>query len=258
MRRTVLSLVFLLAVLGATSLAVPRPENATREEGLKRNQELLARWRQEPEHLARLLRDQERFDALPPDEQEQLRKLDRELHQRDASIQSRLWSVLERYQSWLERLPEEERRKINAAQGEERLRLIRQRREQEWIDQLPPATRNALLSMPKANQPAEIARLKEEQRVRAQEAAKNVATARPPRRDPKMRIEALPDDLKKVVKQTLLPKLNRQERERLDKAENKYPNFPRLLMDLSRKHKVPLPGLDTMPGPKEFWEGLRS
>jgi hypothetical protein len=82
------------------------------------------------------------FRALPPDRQLQLRALDAELHDPGTRNRDRLWRVLEAYASWLDRLPEAERRAVLAA-GSPRLRLERVRgiREQQWYDALPEAIR---------------------------------------------------------------------------------------------------------------------
>jgi hypothetical protein len=43
----------------------------------------------------------------------------------------------------------------------------------------------------------------------------------------------------------------------LEEAQGKWPDYPRLVMDLGRKHKLPVPGW-TLPGPAQFWDRLRA
>lgn len=46
----------------------------------------------------------------------------------------------------------------------------------------------------------------------------------------------------------------------LEEAQGKWPDYPRLIVDLARKHKQPLPGwaLPTPPNQPQFWERLRA
>jgi hypothetical protein len=43
----------------------------------------------------------------------------------------------------------------------------------------------------------------------------------------------------------------------LDEAQGKWPDYPRLVLDLARKYKYPIPGW-TLPGPPQFWDRLRA
>src|SRR5262249_52100871 len=52
-------------------------------------------------------------------------------------------------------------------------------------------------------------------------------------------------------------KLTGEEKERLRKAEGKWPDYPRALLELARKHGLVLPGM-TLPGPRELWERARA
>src|SRR4051794_21448127 len=92
-----------LAGLLIGALAAAPPDTAG---DLQRNRRLLDRWRHDPEHYARLEEDLRAFWALPPWRRERLRRLDRDLHEADPHTRRRLWGVLERYHTWLERLPE--------------------------------------------------------------------------------------------------------------------------------------------------------
>ena len=46
----------------------------------------------------------------------------------------------------------------------------------------------------------------------------------------------------------------------LDEAQGKWPDYPRLVVDLARKHKQPLVGwtLPTPPNQPQFWDRLRA
>src|SRR5262245_10913234 len=104
-------LVALLILTGAAQVA---PVSGPTDEELAQNRRLLDRWRAGPEHYARLKRQWRAFRALPPDRQARIRQLDRDLHQEDVETQTRLGRTLERYVSWLERLPEADRQPIES------------------------------------------------------------------------------------------------------------------------------------------------
>src|SRR5262245_33956492 len=95
-------LILVPACLLCVAFATPESED------LERNRRLLEKWKAEPEHYRRLKRDLAAFYALPPERQEEIRDVDRQLHDADSATQARLWAVLERYYTWLERLPEAE------------------------------------------------------------------------------------------------------------------------------------------------------
>jgi hypothetical protein len=63
--------------------------------------------------------------------------------------------------------------------------------------------------------------------------------------------------LEKWVKDTLMPKLAKDEKEGLRRAEGRWPEYPRKLMELSRKNGLDIPGL-SLPGPKDFWDRARA
>jgi hypothetical protein len=121
---------------------------------LEHNGQLLRKWKEDPEHYARLQRDLKAFYAMPPERQEQLRRFDRDLHAGDAYTQRHLWEVLVRYNTWLDRLSQADRKRIEEAGNQgERLRVIHEMREKQWLAFLPQETSkqlgNALKDNPK-------------------------------------------------------------------------------------------------------------
>src|SRR5438034_7656031 len=128
----VLMVVLLLAMPGTAPPSETTAPDAARDDALASNARQLEKWRKDPEHAARLQRDLNAFWALSPERRARLRKLDQDLHQEDSATQTRLWDVLERYHSWVERLPEEERRRVESASDwRQRLEVVKQLREQE-------------------------------------------------------------------------------------------------------------------------------
>jgi hypothetical protein len=108
---------------------------------------------------------------LPPKRQQELRKLDTDLHALPKDTQDRLRRVLDRYNYWLANLPERERRRtIEAATGHERLKVIEEIKEREWVETLPKAYRAEYAAAPTAHERYELVRRwGEEQRLRRKE-----------------------------------------------------------------------------------------
>src|SRR5205807_1635995 len=105
---------------------------------LERNRKMLEKARSDPQHYARLIQELQAFLALPEERQKELRKLDRDLHDEDSATYARLQRVLERYSNWLLRLPETERKQLESTTDlKERLRLIKEIRQRQWISRLP-------------------------------------------------------------------------------------------------------------------------
>jgi hypothetical protein len=55
------------------------------------------------------------------------------------------------------------------------------------------------------------------------------------------------------IERTLQPKLTDDEKTELKAAEGKWPEYPRLILDLSKKHGLDVP-LMRLPGPRELWD----
>jgi hypothetical protein len=122
---------------------------------LEHNARLVKTWKEtDPEHYARLRREWQQFRALPRERREKLRQFDRELHECDPETQRRLWETLERYAAWLDQLPEAEQQQIlTVSDKQERIKAIKAKCEQQWLARLPAADRDYL-----AKHPSEIAR----------------------------------------------------------------------------------------------------
>jgi hypothetical protein len=59
------------------------------------------------------------------------------------------------------------------------------------------------------------------------------------------------------IERKLLPKLSEAERAELKAAEGKWPDYPRQVLDLSKKHNLEIP-LMRLPGPREFWDQAKA
>jgi hypothetical protein len=233
-------------------------------DALERNRLLLEKWRADPEHSARLQQDLRAFYQLPLAKQEQMRRFDRELHETTPETQARLWAVLDRYRVWLERLPEEQRQQIlNASTPNEKMQLIREVRQQQWIDRLPAKMRDEVRKLPANLRSERVSEMRRQERVqrlawmkasppvreRVREPGPVVepspAQAAAPAKHPKRLVE-FPAEVQQFVAELLTPRLSSAEKERLQRADGNWPELARTIRELSDRHPV-LPPLPTGP-----------
>jgi hypothetical protein len=235
--RSLTRLSVLLGVLTLGGCAPAPPEPPPRE--LEHNRRLLARWKEDPAHYARLKADLQAFDALAPERQASLRQLDRELHDQDPVVRTQLWRVMDRYAAWLDRLPAADRDRVLAAPtSAERLRVIHDLREQEWEERLPKARREQLAKAPPDRRSGLLADFRQEERERRLEWQRlGAPEPEQPWRIPPTRLEDLPAEVSAV--------LGTEEKERLKNAEG--PAFGRTLLELVERRPVGLPGPATGP-----------
>ncbi|HJZ93752.1 MAG TPA: hypothetical protein VKE40_22950 [Gemmataceae bacterium] len=72
----------------------------------------------------------------------------------------------------------------------------------------------------------------------------------------------MPAEVREFLNKSLEPQLQRTESGRaelkaLNDAEGKWPEYPRMIIDLARKHKLSVPGW-TLPGPPQVWDRFRA
>ena len=95
-------------------------------------------------------KDYETLLALPAADRERIKKLVGDLSEEDAETQARLLQVARRYATWLNRLPADDRLRVEqAADSAQRVRLIREIRERQWITTLTPAERERIATVTK-------------------------------------------------------------------------------------------------------------
>jgi hypothetical protein len=221
----------------AAALAESAPDDT------ERNARRLEKLRADPAVYDRLKRDLRAFCAMSAEKQEQLRQLDRDLHDQDSATQRHLWDVLERFSAWLEHLPEEDRRRIEtAASRDERLKIIKEIREQEFIRRLPRKEREELLQLADEARAEKLAQLRDTERDlrRAMVAAGNTRPGA--RTNRPVRPADLSPEAREYIDKSLRPQLSDEEKKRLKDAEGKWPLFARTLLDLAEQHPVRLLG----------------
>ena len=237
--RLLVSLIVLAAA--APVAALPEPD----EEQLANNRRLFEKWRADPEHYARLKRDWRAFRSLPSEKQARIRRLDYDLHQEPPETQARLWRALERYAAWLERLPPDDLRRVQAADDpDERLRVIQEIREREWLARLPRAVRERIQNVPPAQRAAEIRKEREREQKRRQEWQRAL------RRPLPIRLTDFPPEVQAFVKDSLYPLLSDEEKQRLKNAEGRW-LYGATLAELADRHPIVLPPSPTI-GPVRY------
>jgi hypothetical protein len=252
-----LSLLLLLIALPLVALADGNDEQ-------ERNRKLLEKARSDPQHYARLLQDLQAFLALPEEKQKELRKLDHDLHDEDSAGYARLQRVLERYNDWLQRLPETERKKLeSAADAKEKLRLIKEIREREWIGRLPRTYQEELARL--ASEPTKyrqrIKELHEEERQRHQEWAYAIRHWNEGERLRQVagRLQKLKPEIAEFVRDSLTPLLSEEEKLRLKQdfdaaaKPGQWVQALTTLVELSDKHPLRYPPSPKI-GPRQFTE----
>lgn len=97
------------------------------------------------------------FEAQTPARQQQLRQLNERFHQLDAETQARYTRVMQQYNAWLAKLPEvDQNAVIQAANGPERLKVIRDIREREWVATLPKVQRDEYAKLTPENRAQQV------------------------------------------------------------------------------------------------------
>jgi hypothetical protein len=222
------------------------------------NARLLERLRSDPEHFARLQADQRAFGQLPPERQDRLRELDQQLHNTDSITQKRLWSVMERYTAWYDHLSEAARHRIDqATDRHERLAIVTQYREDQWLARQPHLVRDEIAKVPVEKRHDEIANRRKDERqrfatwMRAMRVLRPVPGAQPAK---PVRASDFPPDGVLFINQVLGPQLTQEDREHLKKLEGKWPYYTQMVLELSEKERY-RPKLPGTTGPINF-DGL--
>jgi hypothetical protein len=238
--RTLVLTVAVLLVVPLAALSELTPEERAA------NQRRVEKWRADHDHFARLRADARAFLDLPPERQEQLLKLDRDLAALPPFTQARLLQVGKRYADWLDRLPEAQRQQIKELQGQRARRdRIQQLREQEWIRRLPQAYRDRVETAQGGDRARLIQQYRKEERQRRRDwqiAFQHWEELTSKKHPLPATLADFPPEVQTYVTEYLRPRLSPDERARLDKADGRWPDFPYTLVELADKHPMALPG----------------
>jgi hypothetical protein len=207
----------------------------------------------DPEHRDRLKQYLIAYRRLTSEAQEKLRQIDQDIQEEDAVTRGRFFGVMERYALWLSRVSEADRQRVQTATaGPERLRVVRELLDKQWLDGLPPARKEKLAKATADDQAKMVEKWRREGRERQQERIFALRAAE------EMMIPGQPErfrlELQRFVKTELEPKLSVREKTRLQSAMNKGPlsrYASHQIWSLSEAH-----GLKP-PGPIDFWSQFR-
>jgi hypothetical protein len=257
--KTTWRLLALTAVLAVVVRALAeQPALEDPQAVLEQNRRLLEKWRADPDHYARLQRDKKAFQELSSERQERLRRFDHDLHEEDAATQARLWAVLERYVAWLDKLPADHRKWIEAARNSgERLERVKYIRDQQWVARLPKKVQDELNALPEEKRPERIAEERQKERARRLEwfwashprDLQSLTRARP------TRMAEFPPEVRFYWFAALSHTLLKDKKERLQEAEGNWPLYARTLAEVMVKPPPELPGFfDNKAWPTNFQE----
>lgn len=225
--------------------------SAPATEEIERNRQRLDKIRSDPERARQFYHNWKTFNQLSKEQREKMRQLDRALREEPSATQVRLLRTAQRYANWLNQLPEEDRRKIAAATDKEKLELIKEIRRRQWIEQLPKAYRERIQRAQGQERQDLIEHYRAEERARREKwqmALRHWATGLPDRP------EKMPKEVRKFLSDELMPRLSREEKDRLRDAEGRWPDYPRALVKLLDDEKVIFRLLIPLEGPSSFEE----
>jgi hypothetical protein len=219
----------------------------------------------DPDRRERLKQYLAAFQKLSPETQDHIRRLDKELRDENPATRARLIGIMEKYAQWLSALSDTDRKLIEKTPASsERLRVIREIMERQWLDNLP-TPRKELLA--KATDTAERANLIErwhrEERDRNQDRVWQLRDAQesmiPGQAE---RFKRFREAVEHFAKTELEPKLAPKEKSHLQTAAEKMRLQPlagrpatfaylHLVWVLSAAHGM------TPPGTSDMWERYR-
>src|SRR5262249_17614413 len=129
------------------------------------------------------------------------------------------------------------RKVLDAKTSDEKLAVIRELREEEWAAKQPKQVRDELAKLSGEARSKRIPALRQEDRQFRQAGFKSSSAPvpRPPQYDD------LPPDVQLFMKDVLTPALPEDEAKALKKAEGKWPDYPRAILDLTDRYLVHRP-----------------
>jgi hypothetical protein len=204
------------------------------------------------EHRERLKEYLAAYRRLSPDAKERVRQLDKELQGEELAERTRLLGVAERYTLWLARLSDSDRARVaEAPAGPDRLRVVSEIMDRQWLENLPPTRKEYLAKASPAERTTMLERWRKEDHERQQGRTWELQTAQDmlipgqPERRKQFR-----ESVEKFVKTELEPKLNGNERANLQKIASRgtggYAYLHRVWV-LSKAHGL------TPPGSPDVW-----
>jgi len=194
------------------------------------------------------------FFGLPEERRQKIINFDQKLNEGDTPQQNHLRIVMDRFVHWFDKLEPMDRQRIqNAPEPIDRLAVIRELRDRDWMASQPKVRREQFARLSGEAKKDFIKKLRAEERERRQEwqMAKRFWKELEKGTLLHSRLSDFPTEVVVFVNEYLKPTLSKAEEDRLDQAEGKWPLYPLTLVELADKHPPALPGPN---GPKSFAE----
>jgi hypothetical protein len=206
----------------------------------------------EPERRERLKQYLAAFHNLSPAAKARVRQLDKDMQEEDPATRARLLGMLERYALWLSRLPDADRARVQATPaGPERLKVVREVIERQWMDNLPPARKEQLAKATDAERVTLVKRWRQDDRDREADRLRAVRTIQDMAvLSQDERMNKVREELPAYVKNVLEPRLTQRQKQRFKQVPGSYAYF-RQVLALSEAHGL------TPPGPPDIWDRFR-
>jgi len=256
LRRMSLAILLAFGVLAPLrALSDPAPDE------IETNRVRLMKLRDDPEAYAALMQKTGEFLRLPEARREQMVQLDQDLRRLEPAKRERLQRVLKRYAVWQRRLTEEDRQRLHdAPTPQDRLAVVRELREREFVRRLPKSQRDQLVHLSARDRTLALRKIRQERQGQKDEWRLAFRFWDDLMRKAPLptKLVEMPADVQSYVDEYLLPRLTPDEVAALAKAEGRWPDYPRQLVELADRHPLALPG---PTGPKrlsELPESLRT
>jgi hypothetical protein len=236
----------LAGVLGFGVLAPFRAWSDVAPDEVEANRVRLLKLRDDPVAYAELMRQAGEFLRLPEERREQLVQLDSEFRRQDPARQARLKVILQRYTAWRQRLGEDDRQRLHdAPTAADRLRLVRELRERDWVRRFSKAQRDQIARLPNPERTALIHKIRQERQRQKEEwqlAFRFWDELHMKKPSLPTRLDEMPSAVQAYFKEYLRPHLSQEELASLTTVEGNWPNYPRKLLELADRHPLALPG----------------
>ncbi len=224
---------------------------------LEASRRRLEAWRKfHPEEAERMQATLKRFLDLPEKRREAIVKLDRDLHDVPKARKTKYFNALDRFADWLDRLhtvnPKAWQAIKDAPNAVERLKLIRDQREREWMESQPKPYRDEFEKLPLGEPRAAFIenlradeRARHEQWVIAQRFWRELAS----KQTMPCRLSEYTEPVRTYVTEFLLPYIPESEKKRLASAEGRWPDYPMTLVEIAsiRPTALPPPRVEELP-----------
>ncbi|MSU79912.1 MAG: hypothetical protein EXS16_17710 [Gemmataceae bacterium] len=227
---------------------------------LKAARHRLEEWRKfHPDEIARMQASLKQFQEMPENRRDAIVKLDLDLHSLPEPRRTKYASALDRYADWLERLhtlhPKIWQTIKDSPNAAERFKLIRDQREQEWMESQPKPYRDQFDKLPFGEaRTAFIATLRSEERQKREQwiIAQRFWRDLEGKQTLLCRLPEYSESVKLYVTEFLLPYITDAEKKHLANADGRWPDYPMALVEIASTRPTALPPARTEEQPTKF------